>query len=364
MRDCPSLRCLIAVRCVQGAAAAVMMPASMALIGQAYPDPVRRARAVATWAMGAGVASTAGPVLGGVLTAVNWRLIFLVNVPVSGAALFLLRNAGSSPRHAAPVDWVGQGTGAVAIASLTFGVIEAGSRGLGDRTVVTAMVLAVVAIPAFVLSQWLVRHPMVPGDLFRSPTIGAAMVIGFAFMVGYYGLPFVMSLMLQQQRGLSAFETGLVFVPMMLVGLVLTPIVPSVSRRVGIERVVVFGLMLMTTGLAIMALIPSTTPAIVIAGLMLVVGLGGPMVAPPVMTLLLGATPVHRAGIASGVFNTSRQIGGALAIALFGALLGSAGFNTGRSASLLIAAAATALAALIGALSLGPREGLAATGES
>jgi MFS family permease len=106
----PSLPTLVAARFVQGSAAAVMMPASMALLGQAYPDPRARARAIALWAMGGAIASSSGPVLGGVLTLVSWRLIFFINVPVGAAALLLLRRVGRSVRRPVPFDWIGQVT--------------------------------------------------------------------------------------------------------------------------------------------------------------------------------------------------------------------------------------------------------------
>src|SRR5205085_3045986 len=106
----PGLGALVVARFTQGAAAAVMMPSSMALIGQAYPDPVTRARAVAVWAMGGALASACGPVLGGVLTLVTWRLIFSVNVPVGVAAVLLAVRIDRSPHRRIPFDWIGQVT--------------------------------------------------------------------------------------------------------------------------------------------------------------------------------------------------------------------------------------------------------------
>jgi DHA2 family methylenomycin A resistance protein-like MFS transporter len=191
---------------------------------------------------------------------------------------------------------------------------------------------------------------MLPLELFRSRTVVAAAVIGFAFMVGYYGMPFVLSLVLQG-RGLSTPATGVVFLPMMLAGLVLTPVVPRVVERIGARPVVVTGLALMTAGLAVL---PATAPAWVTAALMILVGLGGPTVIPPVIAVLLAAVPAHRAGTASGVLNTSRQLGGALAVAVFGALLAApAGLAAGMRASLLLAAAVAAVAALTAVAGLG-----------
>jgi MFS transporter, DHA2 family, methylenomycin A resistance protein len=348
----PSLGVLVAARCVQGAAAAVMMPASMALIGHAHPDPVHRGRAVAVWAMGGAVASSAGPVVGGLLTLASWRLIFFLNLPVGVVALALLARTARSPHHEHPFDRAGQLTAVAAMGGLTYGAIEAGAAGFTAPHVLAAFAIAAVALAAFVLAQARAAHPMVPLGLFRSRTVTVAVVVGFAFIVAYYGLPFVESLFLQQFRGLSSLATGVAFLPMMLIGAALTPCSARIAERVGARTLVTSGLVAMTAGLVALALVPAATPVWVLAVLMVPVGLGGPLVMPPLTGVLLGAVPEHRAGVASGVFNTSRQIGGALAVAVFGALLaGPGGFLTGVRASLLLAAA-VALAAAAAALLL------------
>jgi predicted MFS family arabinose efflux permease len=286
---------------------------------------------------------------------VSWRWIFLINVPVGAAVLFLLRKVARSRHHRVPFDLGGQLVGAVAMAALVFGAIEAGQDGFGRPSVLTASAIAVFALVAFVLLERRVAHPMLPLELFRSRTVITAVVVGFAFMVGYYGMPFVLSLFLQD-RGLSALETGVVFLPMMLAGLVLTPVVPRVTARTGTRPVVVTGLVLMTAGLTALALLPSGTPGWVTAGVMVLVGLGGPTVTPPVIAVLLAAVPAHQAGTASGALNTSRQLGGALAVAVFGALLaGPAGLPAGMRVSLLLAAAVAAVAALVAVAGLGTR---------
>ncbi|AEK42271.1 MFS transporter [Amycolatopsis mediterranei] len=341
----PALPALVVCRFLQGAAAALVMPSSMALIGQAFPDPARRARAVAVWAMGGAVASSVGPVLGGVLTLASWRWIFLINLPAGAVALALLARVAPSAHHRVPFDRYGQVTGVVAMAALVYGAIEAGRGGLTAPQVVAAFALAIASMTAFVLVERRVAAPMLPLDLFRSRTVVTAVLIGFAFMVGYYGMPFVVSLLLQQ-NGLSAVQTGTVFLPMMLAGLVLTPLVPRLTERVSTRPVVTAGLVLMAAGLVVLALLPATTPGWVTAAVMVLVGLGGPAVIPPVITVLLGAVGPARTGTASGVLNTSRQLGGALAVAVFGALLNApAGLAAGTRVSLLLAAGVTAAAA-------------------
>ena len=348
----PSLGALVVARFVQGTAAAVMMPSSMALIGQAYPDPARRARAVAMWAMGGAVASSSGPVLGGLLTLISWRMIFVINLPVGALALLLLARAERSPHQNVPFDWVGQVTAVLAMSGLMYGAIEAGAVGFAAPQVVIAFTVAVVALAAFLVAEARGAHPMMPLDLFRSRNVSVAMAIGFAFMVGYYGLPFVMSLYLQQLRGLSSLSAGMAFLPMMLIGAALTPFSARVTERLGARALITSGLVLMAVGLVILAVLPPSTPIWVLAVLMVLVGLAGPLVSPPITAVLLNSVPGHRAGTASGVYNTSRQIGGALAVAVFGALLAQPiTFMQGLRTSLLIAAG-VALATAVASLSL------------
>ena len=346
----PALAVLVAARLVQGSAAALMMPSSMALIRQAFPEPVTRGRALAVWAMGGAVASSSGPVLGGVLDVIDWRWIFFINLPVGAVALALLTRVSRSLRRPAPFDWIGQVTGVLAMGGLTYGAIEAGAAGLTAPRVLGAFAVAAVALMLFVVAQARVAHPMMPLEFFRSRTVVITMVTGFAFMVCYYGLPFVFSLYLQQFRGLSALATGVLFLPMMLIGATLTPFSARIAERLGHKTVIIAGLLSMAAGLVMLGLLPASAPLWVLSALMILVGCGGPLVAPPAITVLLNAVLAHRTGTASGVFNTSRQLGGALAVAVFGALLADpATFLHGVHTSLLIAAAvaaATALAAL------------------
>jgi MFS transporter, DHA2 family, methylenomycin A resistance protein len=335
----PAIGVLVAARFVQGAGAAVMMPSSMALLGQAYPDPVRRARAVAVWAMGGAVAASSGPLLGGVLTLVSWRLIFVINVPAGVVTLLMLTRVQPSPHRAVPFDWAGQVTAVLAMGGLTYGAIEAGAAGFWASRVITAFAVAVVALAAFVATQAWGAYPMAPLDLFRSRTVAVAIAVGFAFVVGFYGLPFVMSLYLQQLRGLSALGTGAAFLPMMLASAVLTLFSARIAEKLGARVLITAGLASMTAGLIILAAVESSAPVWALAGLMALVGLAGPLIMPPLTAVLLNSVPAHRAGVASGVFNTSRQVGGALAVAVFGALLAHrASFLQGARASLLIAA--------------------------
>jgi EmrB/QacA subfamily drug resistance transporter len=342
----PTLGALIAARFVQGVGAAVLMPASMALIRHAYPDPGPRARAVGMWAMGGAVAAAAGPDLGGLLSLASWGLIFWINLPVAGLTLLLLARAAASPHHRRPFDWAGQVTAIAAMGGLTYGAIEAGAAGLAAPRVLTAFAVAVLGLVGFVAVQARVAHPMVPLELFRSATVNITLAIGFAFMVGFYGAPFLFSLYLQQVRGLSPLDAGASFLPMMIVSACATPFSARLVERVGPRVSILTGLGLLGAGSVALSAVPTTTPVWLLALLLIPVGLTGPLVMPPTTAVLLEHVPAHHAGTASGVFNTSRQVGGALAVAVFGALLaGSGGFVHGLRISLLLTAAVALVAA-------------------
>ncbi|MGN6676960.1 MAG: MFS transporter [Streptosporangiaceae bacterium] len=342
----PSLGWLVAARFVQGSAAAVLMPASMALLSHAFAEGPARAWAVGLWAMGGVAASTSGPLLGGLLTLVSWRLIFFINLPVGAAAVVLAARMAPSPRRRASFDWAGQLTGVAAMGALTYGAIQAGALGFAAPQVLAAFAVAVVSLASFLAVEARVAHPMVPLELFRSRNVSVPVGVGFAFVVGFYGLPFVMSLYLQQVRHLSPLATGAVFLPMALLGGVLTPFSARLAEGLGPRTVIGGGLTFMAAGLALLAVVSPAAPAWGLAFLMVLVGLAGPAVMPPVTAVLLNGVPRNQAGTASGVFNTSRQVGGALAVAVFGALLAQQhDLAAGMRTSLLAAAAVTVGAA-------------------
>ncbi|MFG2440525.1 MFS transporter [Streptomyces sp. NPDC048508] len=356
----PNLASLIAARLVQGAGAAAMMPTSLALIREAYTDPVKRGRAVALWAVGGAVASAAGPVAGGAATLISWRVIFFINLPVGMVALALLAFAARSPHRLVPFDAVGQISAVLAMGALTFAAIEAGSAGLPQVWAATLLTLAAAAV--FVRAQARGQHPMVPLALLRHRTVVIACGAGFAFMAAFYGMVFVFSIYLQQQRGLSAPATGLAFVPMTVLSAFINPLSARAAERYGPRVPIVCGMFLMSGGLLLLALVPAGTPTWALALLMLPVGMGGPLAMPPTTALLVNSVPAQQTGTASGVFNTSRQLGGALAVAVFGSLIADqTHVLPGLRLSLLLAALTTLAAGTAGlylrAAPAGPRTG-------
>lgn len=344
----PTLSTLIAARFVQGAGAALMTPASLSLIGEAYPEPVAKARAIGLWAVGGAVASASGPLVGGALTTFGWPLIFLINVPVGAVALGLLAGIPRSRRRETPFDWPGQALALVGLSALTYGLIEAGAQGPSTE-VVLCLALAVAAGIGFFVRQHLGAHPMVPLPLLRRRTPGTTVAIGFTFMAGFFGMVFLVSLLLHETRGLTAFQTGLAFVPVTGFSVFMPVVASRLAERFGPWLPIVAGQVAMAAGLFGLAALADTASVPLLVALMVPVGIGAGTAMPSATSLLLNTVPSTWSGTASGVLNTSRQVGGAVAIAAFGALVASLGSSAGTRVSLAIAGAlltVTALASL------------------
>lgn len=343
----PTTAWLIAARCAQGAGAAIMLPASMALVREAFPDPARRARALGVWAVGGAVAALVGQPLGGLLTTFDWRWVFTINLPVCAGMLIFATLVASSPTRPTPFDWPGQILAVVGLSALVYGLIDGGHAGFGAVSVVASLTVAAVALVGFVGVQARVRHPMMPLDLFGARGFRLALPVGFAFMVGNYGSVFVISLFLQQQLGLAPLRAGLVFLPSALFAIAANLASGPVTNSYGARLPVVAGLSAMAAGLIALLIIAPLGNPILVAVSLIPVGAGGALAMPSVTGVVLEGVPAHQAGTASAVFNTFRQIGGAVAIAVFGALIADPDHvAAGLRLSLGIAAAGLLLAAL------------------
>ena len=339
----PGLGFLIAGRILQGIGAALITPSSLALIREAYQDAAERGRAIVYWGLGGSVAAAAGPVLGGVLTQFDWRLIFFVNLPVGAAALFVLARVGPSPRRPRPFDWAGQVTAVLSLGSLTYGIIEGAEVGYGSPEILTLFAVSAGSVIAFLLAQARGRHPMVPLDLFRSRAVSTTLAIAVVTMAAFYGVVFLQSLYFQQLRGATALETGLLFLPMTGLVALLNPLAARLMVRYGSVAMIAAGQLLMAVGLACLWLLPADAPVLVVALAMVPVGVGGSFTVPPIIALVMDHVPGERAGTASGVVNTARQVGGSLGVAVYGALLAGNDFMAG----LRIGLGATAVVLLV-----------------
>lgn len=337
----PGLPALLAARTVQGVAAAAMLPASLALVREAYGDPVKRARAVSLWAAGATVAVALGPVVGGALTtAWSWRGIFFVNLPLGLVALALLTRVAGSARRPAPLDVPGQLTAMLALGALTFAAIEGGPAAWW------ALGVAVVSFAAFLLVEARRAHPMVPLGLFRERMVVVAVLAGSANSVAFYGMVFVFSLFFQQALGLSALGAGLMFLPMtgLLAGV--NVLSAKVAARHGARLPIVVGQAVAVAGLLGLLTVDADTPRAVQALLLVPLALGAGFSLPPLIAAMMEAVPAERAGTAAGLLNAIRQTAGALAIAVFGSFAAD-GVESSLRVSLLISAVLLTLTTLV-----------------
>jgi MFS transporter, DHA2 family, methylenomycin A resistance protein len=332
---------LIVARLVQGSAAAIMLPSSLALVRQAFPNAAERARAIALWTVSGAVAVAAGPLVGAVLSStVSWRAIFVVNLPVGVATLAVLSRAAHSPRRDSPLDPYGQLAAILALAALTFAVIDGGEHGFGEPMVLGCLAIAAAATAAFIMIEARTTAPTVPLDLFRSRTVTVSVAIGFVVNAAFFGLVFVLSLFLQDVLNLSVMATGLVFLPMMSViaGANLTS--ARAAARFGPRIPIAAGQVLCALAMFGLLWMDDATSRPVIAAMLIPAGFGIGLVVPSLTAVLLNDIPADRAGMAAGVLNSFRQTGGALAVAVFGALVADRGeFVVGLQVALCVAAA-------------------------
>ncbi|HEY4005412.1 MAG TPA: MFS transporter, partial [Pseudonocardia sp.] len=214
----PGLATLVCARVAQGVGASVMLPASLALVRQSLPDPVRRARGIAMWAAGGGAAVSSGPVLGGLLTgALGWRAVFFVNVPIGLLVLFglvgMLRPSSPSGAAAGP-DVPSQLAAVLAMAAVAVAAVEAGRSSADGGTASAAGVVALFAGAGFVARERRVARPLVPMPEFRSATVRSATATGFVLNFGYFGAVFVLTLHFQRAMAATPEQAGLMFLPM------------------------------------------------------------------------------------------------------------------------------------------------------
>lgn len=347
----PNATVLIAARLVQGLAAAILVPNSLALLNHAYTDNRERGRAVAVWAAGASLALTAGPFVGGALiTLVGWRAIFLVNLPIGLAGLWLSwRYASETTRtRSREIDLPGQLAAIGALGALAGAIIEGGALGWEHPAVIGAFIAAAVLGVLFVWRESRAAQPMLPLSLFGHRLFALTSLVGLLVNIAIYGLIFVLSLYFQRINGLSAWWTGLAFVPMMGVVLPVNLLAPRLAERIGQCPTIVVGACVSALGCLGLLWIEAGTSYWAIFAQMIAISGGLGLLVPPLTSTLLGSVEKARSGIAAGVLNATRQTGSVLGVALFGSLVATEGaFVSGLHVSLIVSAAVLLLAAAV-----------------
>ncbi|MGA7431594.1 MAG: MFS transporter [Xanthobacteraceae bacterium] len=345
----PSAATLIAARAMQGVGAAILVPNSLALLNHAYPDAKERGRAVAMWAAGASLALTAGPFVGGALISlVDWRSIFLVNLPIGLAGLWLTwRYATDTARTAREFDLPGQATAIAALGALAAAIIEGGRLGWSNGWVMAGFAAFVVFAALFVVQERRAHAPMLPLSLFAHRMFALMSLLGLLVNIAVYGLLFVFSLYFQQINGLSPLMTGFAFVPMMAVVFPVNLLAPRLAERIGARAVIALGASISAAGcVALLGIAPGTNYW-AIGPQLVAIGGGLGLLVPPMTSTLLGSVEKSRSGIAAGVLNSARQTGSALGVALFGSFIGrSDTFLFGTRAALVVSAVLLVAAAV------------------
>jgi EmrB/QacA subfamily drug resistance transporter len=362
-----SVGLLITARAVQGLGAALVTPTTLAIISAAYTRPRERATAVGIWAGVGGLALAVGPLLGGVLAQhASWGWIFEINVPVGIATLALGAWAVTESRE--PVrrrlDLPGLALSVVALTSLTWALIEGGPRGWTSAGVLGGFALAAVAGLAFVLVERRSVGPMVAVALFRDRVFSGGIVAMMLWAFGLFGIYFFTSLYLQDVLGFSPTEAGLAFLPMALCLVAGAVLSEQIAHRVGSARLVGTAMLLMGIGIGTVSLVGADATYLALMPSFLAIGVGGGLTTPLTATVL-GTMPGERAGVASGLFNASREVAGLLGITVIGAILsvrqssalraGSApldAFLSGYRLGLLVSAALVAVGGLAAWLAL------------
>lgn len=314
-------------RLLQGVAAALLVPTSLTLINASYETNEERAKAIGIWASIGGIAAAAGPLLGGILTSwFGWRAVFFVNVPfgIVGAVLTAKYVLNPMTEHKdSHFDFAGQILGIISIASLAFGLIEAGRAGWLSLIVLSALSFSLVTFVLFLVVEHRTRVPMFPLNLFHSKTFSVAIIVGMLMTLSCYGEQFVLTLYFQQIRDYSAMTTGFAFMPYVGVIAISSYFGGKVTSISGPRWPMVIGLGVGTLGFLSLLIANQLTPYWMLILPLAAMGFGISFTQPAVTTAAIHSAPKNKAGIASGAFNASRQVGALLGIAIFGTLVTS-----------------------------------------
>jgi MFS transporter, DHA2 family, multidrug resistance protein len=313
---------VIASRAVMGIGAAFIMPATLSIITSIFP-PHERPRAIAIWAGFAGAGASIGPIVtGGLLEGFWWGSTLLVNVPVVVATLAVVwafAPASRDDTHT-PLDPIGALLSLIGLSSLIFGIIEGPDDGWTSGPVLAAFLLAGVVLTAFVAWERRSDHPMLPLSLFRDrrfSTGSGVITVSFFVMFGFF---FLITQYLQFARGYSALEAGLAGLPASLAFLVFSPRSAALVERYGPARVMALGLTVVAGAFGVLTTLTTDTPYLVIGTAFALLGAGMSITAAPATSEIMTSVPLSKAGVGSAVNDTTRELGGALGIALLGSI--------------------------------------------
>ena len=319
-----SVETLIAARAFLGVSAAIILPSTLSLVVATFPRS-ERATAIGIWTATFGVGFALGPVIGGFLVETfDWTAVFLLNIPVTITALiggyfFIVE---SRDETAPKIDRPGVVLSTAGLFTLVYGIIHAGEAGWGDSAVLTAFAVAAGFLAAFVVWEIYTDHPMLPMGFFRNPSFSAASVAISLAIFAMFGSILFVTQYLQTVLGYSPLQAGIRFLPMALSFMVASGISAMVASRLGIKITVALGIIVAAGGLYFSAeTYAIDTPYATIAAGMVIIASGLGLVMAPATDSIMGSVPENKAGIGSAMNDTTREIGGALGVAVLGTLL-------------------------------------------
>jgi EmrB/QacA subfamily drug resistance transporter len=320
----PTFGLLVAGRVIQGVGGAALSPGSLSVLASAFPEPRERARVIGIWSGVSGIALAAGPLVGGLLIQISsWSAIFFINVPIGLVALVLGWRVLKESRNpdAKRVDLPGQVLIVAGLTSLTYALIEGNSQGWASPFILTLFAASALFICAFLIVEARVKEPLLPLFLFKNAVFSAAniaaTVVGFALL----GTVFFIAQYFQGIQGYTALGSGLRTLPTTMGIFIAAPVAGWLTSRFGPRLPVTAGALLSGTALLLLTSIEPTTDYMYIWWKFVMLGTGFGLMLSPLTVAVLASTPRARAGLASSMVNTSRQIGGVLGIALLGALV-------------------------------------------
>jgi len=314
---------LVLSRVVQGVGAALMMPATLSIVTDAFP-PEERGKAMGTWAGVSALALAVGPVLGGFLTEhVSWRAIFYLNIPVAvgavAAALFAVRESRDTS-VGREVDYLGVVALTAGLTALVLALVEGNAWGWGSPGVVALLAGAAAGLAAFVAIELRVKVPMVEFRFFSDRNFVGAVVVALIVSFAMLGVFFFLALYMQNILGYSALEAGVRFLPSTLMIVVVAPVAGRLSDRIGPRWLIAGGLAVVAASLfSFSGIAVDSTYGELLPGFTLL-GIGIALTMSPMTSAAMNAVPVEKAGIASGVLSTFRMVGGSLGVAVTGAI--------------------------------------------
>jgi EmrB/QacA subfamily drug resistance transporter len=312
---------LIVARGLQGLGGAVLAPATLTILTTTFRDPVARARALGMWSAVAGAGGATGVLAGGVLTdLLSWRWILFINVPIGLLVFLVARFAVSESRaegERPTLDWAGALTVTGGLVALVYGIVSTDSHSWGSPSVISYLVIGAGLVAAFVVVESRHRHPLVPLRLFRSRGLTGANLIMVLIGSVMFSLFFFLSQYLQDVQGYSPLRAGLAFLPMPIAIIIGTQLSSRLVGRLGSRSLLVTGPLISASGLLLLSRVhaDSSYPLhIGLPGAIITFGIGMSFV--PVTLSATGGVDPRDAGLASGLINTTRQIGGSLGLAV------------------------------------------------